>query len=184
VELVAEAICRGQGKTEGYHQRRIPIPKSAFHGIVSDQSAASRLASRRAVSLGEIRMAFRSGLFVLFQGATNRKSEYEAAKRLAEPWLERFERAADQSFFDELWDEAGASESAREDIYMRWLKAQLSFAYGLLSEAFFAFPYPAARRYCARAQAGIAFRAKLSRSALLHQHFDWQNSEEALRAVY
>jgi CRISPR system Cascade subunit CasA len=184
-ELVAESICRGQGKTEGYHERRIPIPKNALNIIASSQSAASMLADKRAAALSEIRTALRSGLFVLSQGGADRTSAgKEAAKKFAEPWLERFERAADRSFLNELWDEASASECAREDIYIKWLKAQLSFAQGLLSEAFQAFPYPAARRYHARAQAGIAFRARLAKSPLIHPNFDWQKSEEALRAAH
>jgi CRISPR system Cascade subunit CasA len=185
VEFVMESVCRGQGKTEGYHERRIPISKAARSSILQDQGTLVEIINKRIAVISEVRTAFRFGLLTLLQGGTNKVIiEREAPKKYAEQWLERFERGVDGRFFDDLWDEVGALESDRAEIHTTWLRTQLGFAQSLLSEASQVFPYLSTRRYHARAQAGITFGAKLSKSLRIHLHLNRQKPEEGSRAAY
>jgi CRISPR system Cascade subunit CasA len=185
VELVAESVCRGQGKTEGYHERRIPIPKKALSAIVKGKDNLIQLTDRRVAALGELRTAFRFGLLVLSQREPNKSmAEREGTRKLVERWLKHFEGAIDQNFFDDLWDEAGAAEGERDGIYAKWLKAQLDFTSGLLSDAPQALTCPGIRRYSARARADIAFRAKLSTSIFFRPYLSRQKFEEDASATH
>jgi CRISPR system Cascade subunit CasA len=163
--LVAQSICRGQGKTEGYHERRIPIPQRSLASIAASEDALAKLAEKRVNALGDLRFAFRLALFVLSQGAPDKiVADKETTKRFVEPWLQRLERELDRSFFEDLWEEAGADEAAREAIYINWLKKLRTLSRGLIAEAAQALPQPSTRRYRAQAQAYIAFRGRLGKS--------------------
>jgi CRISPR system Cascade subunit CasA len=184
VVLVAQSVCRGQGKTEGYHERRIPLPKGALSSIVLNQDDFTKITEKRVSALSELRMAFRFALFVLGQGGPEKISaDKDTTKRFVEPWLERLESAVDPGFFDDLLEELSAPEADRDTIFESWLRKQLTFAQKLLLQARQSLPYPSMRRYRAQAQAGIAFRAKLAKSAPFQSLLGRQEMKEVPDAL-
>ncbi len=129
IALVAQAVCRGQGKTEGYHDRRIPLG----HALKNQDLA--NVAKRRVDALGELRLALRLALFVFAQGGPEKVAgDKDTTRKFVEPYLERFERGADAGFFPDLLEELNAPETEREDIHKNWLKDQLTFAQRVLAE--------------------------------------------------
>jgi CRISPR system Cascade subunit CasA len=91
----------------------------------------------------------------------------------AEPWLDRFERRVDETFFPDLWREAAAPEDEHEALRRQWLRTLAGVALGLLDEAGRSVPQAAMRRYRAKVRArGMFF-------SLLHKHFQDLKDEDA-----
>ena len=110
--LHAAAVARGQGKTEGFHERRVPIPPKAARGLMASPEAFDRVghvAARRRDAAGTAQRILRHALVVLHQGgpspeAVRRDDDATGAK------IRRWERALDvridAAFFDDaFWDE-------------------------------------------------------------------------------
>jgi CRISPR system Cascade subunit CasA len=162
---VARSICRGQGKTEGYHERRIPLSRKALATLATRQETVAEIAESHVMALNELRLALRAALCSMTEGAPGKAATDKVTPaRFAEPWLARLEREAEEDFFEDLWDEAGAEETERSRILFEWLKKQRLRGQQLLIEAASSMPQPITRRYKALAQAQIAFRGRLSRS--------------------
>jgi CRISPR system Cascade subunit CasA len=168
-DFIAQSICRGQGRTHGYHERRISIPKSAVALLLENRHEFSQILQRRAEALGDLRLALRFGLFVLCRrGPASGLFDKESTKRFVEPELERFAGAADRRFFDGLWDEVNAQEAERASMFNTWLGVRLAEARHFLSKAPERLPYPSSRRYWVKERAKLAFDEALKRSA----HFE------------
>lgn len=169
VRLVAQGVVRGQGKTEGYHERRIPLSKKAIGLLRSRQTdSPSRIASERVQAIAIIRgSVLRTALFALFEtGADRIDFERRTAKQQAEPFLRTFERIEDVRFFDDLNREIDADdEQARSDERLSWLAGLAKRAEATLYEAFARGPQCGERRYRARSQALAFFHG------LLRKHF-------------
>jgi CRISPR system Cascade subunit CasA len=162
---VARSICRGQGKTEGYHERRIPLSRKALATLATRQETVADIAESHVMALNELRLAFRAALCSMTEGTPGKAATDKVTPaRFAEPWLARLEREAEEDFFEDLWDEAGAEETERSRILIEWLKRQRLRGQQLLIEAAGSMPQPVTRRYKALAQAQIAFRGKLAKS--------------------
>ncbi len=185
ISFVAQSVCRGQGKTQGFHERRIYVPAEAAGLFQSSREAFSQVLERRAGALSELRLAFRLGLLVLCQrGEADSISGKEAARKFIEPALERFEIETDQDFFDSLWEEMCAEETGRSAIYKKWLRRQVSLAQQLLFEAPQSLPHPSARRYWSKARSFLAFRAVLTKSASFKPILRIPKIEEGASAVH
>lgn len=125
VYLLARGVARGQGKTEGYHERRIPISKTirkAFLNRSTDELA--KLANERIVAIAEVRKMLWTSLVVLFgNGARDEhgkdKDPSDSQKDRASLFAQSFEVQCDAHFFSELIEEIEASD--RESVRVRWL---------------------------------------------------------------
>ncbi len=159
IVLVAQAVCRGQGRTEGYHERRIPLKKLIIH---EDFVAAT---GRRVDAITDLRLALRLSLLVLTQGGPEKVADRDTSKRFVEPYLEHFESIVDRTFFEAIAEELSAPKANRDAIFQKWLSKQLTQAQSLLLETHQSAPHSLSRRYQARARAEIAFRARLMKSA-------------------
>ncbi len=163
--LLACAISRGQGKTEGYHERIVPLPPVAQFFLADLKEDLADAADRRIQALGNMRgKALRPALFVLFQQgrAPNYQDQTTAAQ--IRPWLERWERPADASFFDDLWRQLEDEVADREKRYLYWLRDQADRARAVLDAATRSTPLAAVSRYRARARA----RARLEAGFKFH----------------
>jgi len=174
VALVFQAVCRGQGKTEGYHERRLPV------GLFVHKDLATT-AEKRVEAMGELRSAFRLALFVIAQGGPEKvAADKDETREFVEPYLERFEGEIDRTFFQDLEEELNAPETDREGIFQEWLEKQLTSAETLLLQSHPSLPHPFGRRYQARARAGIAFRGRLSKSPAFEFAFSRTGIKETL----
>ncbi len=183
--LVAQSVCRGQGKTQGYHERRIFIPPEAVTLFVSDRQTFNEILQRRAEALSELRLSLRFGLLVLCKrGPSEANADKETTRKFVEPALQAFDNATDLNFFGSLWDEMSAVSSDRAAIYEKWLRSQVARAQRFLGEAPHILSYPSAQRYWANAQSSLAFQAMLAKSPLLQPVLNVPKFEEHANAVH
>ena len=101
-ELVARAVARGQGKTEGFHERRMLVPAKSvlrFGGGGGDR--LSRVAKDRQDLAGEAAKILRHAIFKLAQGGPEdvRFDDVPTKARLAR-YEGLFDLAVDRTFFD------------------------------------------------------------------------------------
>jgi CRISPR system Cascade subunit CasA len=154
VVLVASALTRGQGQTEGVHERSIPIPRTTLQ-IFADPDARADLGVRSRIQVEVVadvrRRALHPAICVLLQGAPDKANlTDEQAKILSS----RLDTLVDPIFFERLWkllDEPG--EVARS----RWTDEVIELAADVLLRAIESAPLPVARRYKAIAAAEGVF---------------------------
>lgn len=155
MELRAWALVRGQGKTEGLHERRLRIPKRVRMklGRAIEREELSQRAKRWVDTAAQARLSvLKPSLCALLQGAPEKLNfKDERPQR----WLSRFDKRVDAMFFPALWDSAYATGS--EDADQRWVDALEREARAVLNEAIGETPLPTARRYRAIAAAERVF---------------------------
>lgn len=156
--LIAQALVRGQGKTEGYHERIVPIPKKArgfFRKLGPDERLGTR-AKEMIARAKEARDALKPALLTLFQGSREHKLDLRDER--ADTWLDRLEARIDGAFFADLFehiDEDGDRAALAWDGHLE------KFARATFREAIAEAPIPSAHRYAIVAAAeGRFFSAR------------------------
>jgi CRISPR system Cascade subunit CasA len=162
IAILVQGVTRGQGKTEGYHQRYIPISPSvrrAFQLKQTDRLAA--VASERVHAIGTMRSSIlRTALFTLFQsGKSTINFDLPSSKNQVESYLRAFEKNEDGRFFDDLNAEIEAEQP--DQVRLQWLIELAARAEHVLRHAFQAGPQSGERRYRARAAALSRFHGAL-----------------------
>jgi CRISPR system Cascade subunit CasA len=160
--LIAQGITRGQGKTEGYHERRVPISPKARGLLITKQKAhLERISGQRITAIGEVRGLLRFSLVVLFEGG-NVKDGRQASKvheakvgKFSDP----FEAAEDARFFDDLNDEIEAEIPVVQRL--QWMLGLVGRAETILKVAFVAGPRNSVQKYRAQSAALSRFRGGL-----------------------
>lgn len=152
--IVAQALVRGQGKTEGYHQRIVPIPKkvrmlfSASRGM----DRLGELAKHRIERAGAVRdRVLKPALCALLQGAPE-KLDFRDPR--TSPWLERFEQRIDAVFFPDLFDAVSLPE---DEAQLAWDTTLEALAQETFAEGKGEIPTPISRRYRIIAVADATF---------------------------
>lgn len=161
--LICRALARGQGKTEGLHERRLLIsPKVLMSGWRSAElEPLARLSQTRIGHVGEVSKALRFGLMVLFQNGPDRK-DYKprdpSSDKRARLFVDRFEAAVDRDFFERLFEEFEQDEEAEQlKARVRWLTDLRVRALDELKAADAGAPSSAIRHYRAWVRAEGAF---------------------------
>lgn len=173
--LVCRALVRGQGRTEGFAERRIPIPRSAgkMFRRGEDQRIAE-IAKERVAYVGEVAKALRLALMRLVQDdvVATRDLDHRdpAAKRRLEAPLRRLDQRVDATFFARLFEEVDVAADETLDAEARamrvhevrraWLADLREEARAILREAESGAPRAVARSYRAGARARNAFDAR------------------------
>lgn len=158
IVVLAQGVTRGQGKTEGYHERRIPIsPKvrSMLRQNQTDQLA--KIAGERVDAVGKMRDVLKTALTTLFDRGAN--------KAKTAGFIKPFEQAEDARFFDELNAEIEAAEP--DQVRLQWLIAMADRAEAILKNAFVAGPQSGEQRYRARSAALSRFHGSLRSEKVL-----------------
>lgn len=158
-EIMFAAVVRGQGETQGYHERRIAVPARARPLFLGREAAEpfARLARGRVDDVAKATAkALRPALFSLFQAAPGDLDFADPkAKAKAEIIVAQFERAVDAEFFEHLMGEAVepvGSDAARAR-RKTWLEFLWQGARETLAAAEAGSPLSGVRRYRARAAA-------------------------------
>jgi CRISPR system Cascade subunit CasA len=161
LQLVAQATARGQGKTEGYHERRVPISPRLRRLLAGPQRmTVAKISQQRIEDIAALRKLLWSALVLLFaNGESNNQSDSisDKAGRFARP----FEQREDLRFFDDLALEVEADDEARDAQRVRWLLGLVDRAEAVLHEAFDAGPRSGMQRYKARSAALSRFHGGL-----------------------
>lgn len=157
LQLVAQGLTRGKGKTEGYHERCIPISKRIRQAFVSRHTdELAHLANERIAAIGDVRKMIWSALTVLFgNGAKDEagkdKEASDAVKDRANVFAQAFEVECDAQFFPELIEEIEADD--RHRVREIWLLILAERAERVLRTAFVAGPRSGQLRYRAQSAA-------------------------------
>ena len=155
LSIVAAALVRGQGKTEGLHRRAVRTSKVEEIEATGDIEVLDRIgdvAKTRSDEAGEASRRLRRALILLVQGGPDQaRLDDDAAGKKVEPWVRRFDGRADRIFFDEaFWDEAAKTAA---DHRLTWRKRLRDIAGEVLAEAAEAAPRTEMRRIRAIARA-------------------------------
>ena len=124
VLLVAEALSRGNAKTEGFKSRVLPIPGRLARRLFSSPTAAD-LSSQQMVEVEQFDKALRTSL-ALVAARGDREILNKAHYSFARVARTRFNRAVDRFFFSCLWlrveaaSDPAANERARS-VFLRQL---------------------------------------------------------------
>jgi CRISPR system Cascade subunit CasA len=161
--LICRALARGQGKTEGFHERRIHVSPKALHFWRSGQlEPLSELSQARIEQAAKVARALRYALMVLFQNGPDR-SEFKAgdpsSSRRADLFVKQFEAVVDRSFFELLFAEFEIDgDEAKRRERARWLASLRDQATDLLKAAESGAPSSSIRHYRAWVRAERALR--------------------------
>jgi len=152
IVVLAQGVTRGQGKTEGYHERRIPISPKVRKLLIQKQTdRLAKIAEGRVDSIGKMRSVLWTALAALFdQGAAKDKFS-DSAKNKANEFTKFFEQSEDTRFFDELNVEIESDDP--DQARLQWLLSMVDRAEAVLKNAFIAGPQSSERRYRAQSAA-------------------------------
>ena len=186
--LVARGMVRGEGKTEGYHERIIPLLPKAVRSLGSDGEAGELgvLADERIEEVGRVRNLLRDAIATF----CNKGNDiYELKKRDLKKLRFRdeinrliaiWDELVDVRFFDDLQAELEADEPERERIRRNWLMngtdGVVDHARTILRAAEDALPCSTSHRYKTRAQARNLFEGRIRGPKGLP--FLFQNTDE------
>jgi CRISPR system Cascade subunit CasA len=180
LQLVARALVRGQGKTEGYHERRVGLSRRVRRGPIERATDPAADAARERVRLaGEMQEhALKPALLTLFQNGPDKIDFRDKdSNRKAEVFLRRFDAIVDLTFFDDLWLETDQDEKdARDRERADWVRGLLVHAKSLLHDAQFS----AARASRRRFRASVRATDKLGAAARFNEHLKPYLSEATL----
>lgn len=155
--VVAQALVRGQGKTEGYHERMVPIPTEARFVLASSDGnrRLGVLSKLRIARTAEIRdRVLKPAVLTLLQGIRDDKLDFRDQR--AAPWLDRFEQRVDDQFFDALFEDVALPGDAEAKV--RWDRCLDSWLRVTFKDAAREVPIPTIHRYPILAAAEGRFR--------------------------
>ena len=163
--LVARALIRGQGETQGYHQRVIPLPSSPPSPEDEGAGPAQRLGRVAASRLQQVSDAQRimSHAVHSFAGSGGREQQ-----RWTRHATDNVSRDLDNSFLEDAAAEADAPAEKRAELRVRWVQERLQpLCQAELDRATDQLPCPAARRLKARVSANRLFENRMRRLVML-----------------
>ncbi len=157
--VVARGVVRGQGKTEGFHERRIRVTKHLRRFLVEQPTDhAASLAAERVQDAGALsrRVLYPAALAVFTAAPLDgeRKRDDDTAKARANRVTEAFDREVDQTFFDALSDELAVVDTpvAASEVRAAWLLTLMEAARAILDRCSREAPSAAMRAYRTRAR--------------------------------
>lgn len=161
LQAIAQVTVRGQGKTEGYHERRVPIPpKLRLRLVGAQRPLLAAQAKKRIQAIADMRKLLWGALVLLFANGKNERGN-DAVSNRASRFAQPFEQQEDRRFFDDLILQAEAEGEQEEVVYLQWLLGLAERAEGVLLGAFDAGPRSGMQRYKARSAALSRFHGGL-----------------------
>jgi len=161
LEVIARGLARGQGKTEGFHERRVPVSTWINKGWSRQASdPVAHLANTRVENAGEIARCVRFALSLLVEPDRQQGERMKPqTERTIQPWVDRFDLIIDRSFFSDMEREVvllGDEEKTKVE-RDTWLLELLSLGNVLIEEAATALARGGMRRLRAIVRAKSAF---------------------------
>jgi CRISPR system Cascade subunit CasA len=175
VEIVAAGLARGQSKTEGFHERRIPVPPHARSRLADETDLQlAQAAERMERDAGTMaRSVLRPALLCAFEKGQQPDFNARNAATAARPFEQEFDAAVDAEFFRVLW---GSLEGTPEKAEQEWQTILRGHAKKTLQKALKAGPRTETRRFIAAARAESMFDGSIyKRFPLLRRRSDQDN---------
>ena len=163
--IVASALVRGQGKTEGLHRRAVRTSRMEQLDAISPQEALDQIgdvARRRADDASEAARRLRRALMMLVQGGPEQaRLDDEAAKKKVQPWVDKLDDRVDRGFFDDsFWAQAVNDGGGHK---LAWRRRLRDMAGVVFTEAAEAAPRTEMRRIRAKARAQTMLDAQMNK---------------------
>lgn len=154
--VVAQTLARGQGKTEGLHRRILFVPNRVKKRLLGDRSFLKQVGKRAKARVKRAddvqRQLFYPAISLLLGSGEGENVDYEAVA----PWIDRFDRAVDDRFFEALWtsvkEDMGEAEARAHWESILWEEAEPIF-----EDAERSTPIADARQWRARSRARSLF---------------------------
>jgi CRISPR system Cascade subunit CasA len=161
--LVATALARGQGQTDGFHHRVVPVPPRVSRCLLhdSERQRLGKLAQQRVELASTVQNnVLRPALYNLLNAGSDGEADADSAR----PWTDAFDENVDDVFFEDLWRsvDMSAEEAARQ-----WQGRLYEFARDQLEDAIHSAPLPSVRQYRAISSAESIFEG-MARKHLSH----------------
>ena len=176
--LVAEALSRGNSKTEGFKSRVVPVPGSALPLFSSETAATLSRAQMDEIKAFDDALRYALALMAAKGEQPPDRKYYHRAR----PASARFNRAADQQFFPSLWRRFAAISNGEDAVYEAkhaFLKDLMTLAEAELESALPTIPCATLCRPRAEARARREFRWKLRRSDACRELFSQEKTDDA-----
>ena len=164
LHLVARGMVRGQGKTEGYHERVVPIRGRVAKGVFGRQGGVQELGDIAQKRIEYVRVVQRILRHAVWTFAAGGKTEGvgDEQRARANPWADKLNEMVDADFFDALQDEfEKESASDRERIRNEWLRGVVRHARSILRQSQDSLPCPAIQQYRARERSDSVFEGRI-----------------------
>ncbi|WP_024513365.1 type I-E CRISPR-associated protein Cse1/CasA [Bradyrhizobium sp. ARR65] len=164
--FVLTVMVRGQGGTDGFHERRIPLPACALPLFGAGVDTLATLANERVADAATMRVNVLRPALIALQGTTdNPRIAQPACEARASPFLAAFDRSVDSTFFEALFHELTApDDAAKRTARRQWLHALRGLAIHQLATAKAFTPRSAMRRYQAEGVAEDAIESAFRRN--------------------
>lgn len=163
MQLVARAMVRGQGKTEGYHERIVPL-RNSIKMATLNRSNADDLARISRDRIGQIGLVqgILSHAIQTFAARGDASSISPEQRALSRAWRDKHDSIIDATYFEDLQDEVEADAGQRDEFRNRWLlDIVIANARGILQDAADSLPCPSIYRYRARTAAEGLFEGRI-----------------------
>ncbi|APH54992.1 Hypothetical protein GbCGDNIH9_1693 [Granulibacter bethesdensis] len=156
--LVARGMVRGQGKTEGYHERIIPTQRRIIDAINDDtrRLELAEIADKQQKEIAHITSALRQGCAIVSIGGADKKPSKDDYG-CAGPYTDRLEAEADAGFFETIQQRFEKGD----DCKIPYLRHLIHYAEHLLIEASDSISCPVENRWRAGVRAPRVFRGML-----------------------
>lgn len=160
IQLLTRGVARGQGKTEGFHERRVPVSPKVRGLLASGQrDRLAQVSQQRITAIGDVRKLLWLALATLFNNGQPTGKDSDSVTNKARTFSQPFERAEDARFFADLTEEIEADDPTANRL--NWLIGLTERAETLLRHAFEAGPRSGMQRYRAQAAALSRFHGSL-----------------------
>lgn len=170
IVLYVCGLTRGQGKTEGFHERELPFPPAAARrfGRPEGRDRIADIAQARTHDAGTAQRIVRHALMSLYQGGpeTPRLDDDASATRMETP-LRAFDDLIDAAFFDDaFWEQASAErlDDATSERYARaWRERLRDFGRETMTLATRSMPRSRMKQWRAVARSRSLFERRMRR---------------------
>ena len=161
--LVARGMVRGQGKTEGYHERTVRLREKTVgaFGRPGGRDELGEISRDRIEDIRLLHRILRHAISVFAAGGDTEGVSDDHRDR-ANVWVNMHDDIVDRNFFEDLQDEYEEEGAQRRDRARNaWRLRLVNDARALLNHAEDTLPCPAIQRYRARVRADSIFEGRI-----------------------
>ncbi len=159
-EIFAEVVSRGQGQTNGYHSKRIPIPKKIVR-LFSKIDDKNLLAERAKYQVDDAKVANTALKLAIFIFLDGKQGKIDFNDKRADEPLRLFDLVVDHQFFDNLWSCADEDSTHAR---VQWQKFLTDRARKLLRQAYNSLPCSDAVKYKNMTHADVFFQNYINKN--------------------
>lgn len=159
---IAHVLVSGDGGTDGLLRRELPVPPSVLWQRFSAAAALAQRAQQFVNLAGQASgKALRSALLQFVDGGDDVDWKNRDFTRAVEPWVDRYEQAIDEVFFEQLFDTLERESDDEQAAQRQWVAWLATTAETHLAQAAQALPTRDGSRRFARARAERLLRLSL-----------------------